>query len=176
MKYEVLTNDTYERSEAYYDDVTDKSFLSGNFYERTSLNRFAKACKMVDDYDAEEDGNIIDYSFHILNSVAQGGLTQWSIVYDIKNMKIYFRTFDRPELKNLDMKIVDYSCKSPVMFVDINFPYGGNVNSVMLFYNYRANRRLIESSYDSVDFLRGVSAREKNLLARYPEKLTCMKQ
>ncbi len=43
---------------------------------------------------------LVDYSFYILDKVAQGSFTKWSIVYDITNKKIYFRTSDSSAAKD----------------------------------------------------------------------------
>lgn len=173
LKYRVLANDTYERSEKYYEDFADEGMFRSSNFERSSLNRFSKACNMIEQYSATGGTDAIDYSFKILNTVAQGNLTQWSIVYDLKNMIIYFKTLASPDIRNIDVTTIDFSCGSPVKMIDINFPEPGTINSFMVNYHYRANRDLIESSYDGVDFLRGTSARVKNLAASYPERLKC---
>lgn len=176
MKFSVLANDTYEKSERYFEEMTDNRHILPDHYQRSSLNRFAKACGMIEEYDPSKHGNTVDYSFRILSSVSQGAYTRWSIVYDMKALKIFFRTSDAPEVKTINMNEFAHDCSVPVMFIDINFPYGGNVSSSMLAYNYRANRRLIESSYEGVDILRSTPRKERNLMAAYPGRLKCKKQ
>lgn len=172
MKFEVLTNDTYDKSIEYYNSQLNK-LPAGTDYERNSLNRFAKTCSMIKEYQNKSDKNTVDYAFKILNDVDQGEHTKWSIVYDIKNMKIYFKTFEYQNIKNIEITSLDFNCSAPSKMIDINNDYIGNINSKFIDYSYNTNRKLIEDSYNGVDFLKNVSSEDKDLTAKYPEELTC---
>jgi len=108
-----------------------------------------------------------------LDKVKQGEHTKWSIVYDIKNMKVYFKTFESVRIKSIDLISLDFSCTSPVQMIDINSSLEGSVNTHLTNYSYDANRKLIEDAYNGVDFLKDVSDEDKNKTASYPEKLNC---
>jgi len=173
MKFKALTNDSYKRSVEYLKTLKE---FGGTEYlsdDRSSLNRFARACSMVNDYSKEVNGNAVDYGFEILNSVSQGSSTKWSIVYDIKNMKVYFKTYDETKIKNIEFASLDFNCSSPVVMIDINSNLEGNINSNMIEYSSQANRDLIEGSYNKVDFLRNIPADYRNEASAYPEKLNC---
>lgn len=173
LPYRVITNDTYEKSLKY--------FKAGDFNidfpipndANNSLNRFAKACTMLELFNKVENISAVDYGFTILNNVSQESHTKWSIVYDIKNMKIYFKTFENSKIKNINITSLDFDCSSPVKMMDVNYDTEGNVNESLIEYNYSANRKLIENSYNGVDFLKGVDDQEKNKTAMYPEELNC---
>ncbi len=173
LPFPVLTNDTYEGSLDYLNSNRNQGGIQNADYERSSLNRFVKACSLIQNYNKESNGNAVDYGFRILSDVDQGSHTKWSIIYDINNMKIYFRTYDNDKVKNLELGSLDFSCSSPVKMIDINSDLEGNINASMTDYSYDSNRQLIEDSYDGVDFLRNTGSEERDLSASYPEKLKC---
>lgn len=173
IKFRSLTNDTYEKSIEYLKNFKEFGGTMDLPNEKGSLERFAKSCAIVKNYTKKENRTAVDYGFEILNDVTQGDATKWSIVYDIKNMKVYFNTFDNRKIKNLEFATLDFDCSSPVMMIDINSDLEGNINSSLTKYSYDANRKLIEDSYNGVDFLKGVSNEDKDLTSEYPEKLNC---
>ena len=173
MNFKTLTNDTYEKSVEYLKTLKEFGGTADFSDDGSSRNRFARACSMVNDYSKEANGNAVDYGFEILNMVSQGSSTKWSIVYDIKNMKVYFKTYDESKIKNIKFASLDFNCSSPVVMIDINTKLEGNINSNMIEYSSQANRDLIEGSYNKVDFLRDIPADYREEAAAYPEKLNC---
>ncbi|MEO8210701.1 MAG: linear amide C-N hydrolase [bacterium] len=173
MKYKVLTNDSYENSMNYLKTLREFGGASDIKGENSSFERFAKSCSMINNYKKESDRTAVDYGFEILNSVKQGDHTKWSIVYDIKKMKVYFKTLGSDKIKNIDLSRLDFNCSSPVQMIDINSGLEGNVNAQLTDYTYEANRKLIEDAYSGVDFLKDATDIEKNKTASYPEKLNC---
>lgn len=171
LPHRVLTNDTYQKSVDFFMNYNNSNDQTADKYN--SLDRFAKACSLIESYNKEKDKNAVEYGFRILDDVKQGDQTKWSIVYDIKNMKIYFKTYDNSKLKNIDIGSVDFNCTTPVKAADINIDIEGNINDAMTEYTYEMNRKLIEDSYNGVDFLKGVSSEEKDITAKYPSDLTC---
>jgi len=88
-------------------------------------------------------------------------------------MKIYFKTFDNSRLKNIDVASLDFNCITDVKMLDINSNVEGNVNTSFKDYSYDTNRKLIEDSYNGVDFLKGVTKEEKDKAAKFPESSKC---
>jgi choloylglycine hydrolase len=173
MMVKVLTNDTYEKSVDY---LKKHEGFGGNGSvknDKGSLDRFVKACSMVKSYTPAEGKTAVDYGFEILKTVDQDDFTKWSIVYDIKNRIINFKTYDNSKVKNIDLNKVDFDCNSTVRMIDINSDIEGNVNASMIDYTYERNRRLIEDSYSNVDFLKNIKTETKDNTAKYPEKLAC---
>jgi len=173
MKYKALTNDSYERSMDYLNTMKEFGGQSDLSDENGSLQRFVKSCSMINNYKREPGRTAVDYGFEILNKVRQGKHTKWSIVYDIKNLKVYYKTLDSDKIKNIDLVSLDFNCNSPVQMIDINSSIEGNLNTHLTDYTYVANRNLIENSYNGVDFLKNVTEEDKNKTAAYPEKLNC---
>lgn len=173
MMLKTLTNDTYEKSIEYLGKHKGFGGTQEIKDDRSSLDRFVKSCSMIKNYKKEPGVTAVDYGFEILKSVDQGQHTKWNIVYDIKNMIIYFRTYDNQKIKNIYFSSVDFNCATPVMMIDINSDIEGNVNSSMINYTYDANRKLIEQSYNGVDFLKNEPQENRDKSAKYPEKLNC---
>ncbi|MDQ3019772.1 MAG: linear amide C-N hydrolase [Bacteroidota bacterium] len=173
MKFRSLTNDTYEKSIEYLKNFKEFGGEKDLPNESGSLERFAKSCSMLKNYTKKENRTAVDYGFEILKDVIQGDATKWSIVYDIKNMQVYFNTYDNKKIKSIDFAALDFNCTSPVIMIDINSNLEGNINNSLTEYNIDANRKLIEDSYNGVDFLKGVSKEDRDLTSTYPEKLNC---
>lgn len=166
----VLTNDSYEKSVQYALATPLESARTNS-----SLDRFARAAQRTAEFERQSktEQDAVNYAFAILSNVAQPGYTQWSIVYDQKREKIYFRTLQSTQIKMIDAAAFDYSCASAVRMFDVNSKEGGEVTLKFADYTRRANRSLIERSFESTEFLKRVPAQERNEAASYPETFPC---
>jgi penicillin V acylase-like amidase (Ntn superfamily) len=173
MMMKVLTNDSYQKSIDYLKQ--HKGFGGEKTIEtdKSSLGRFVNACSLVKNYIPSPGKTAVDYGFEILGSASQGEFTKWSIVYDIKNMIVYFRTYDNQKIKSIDLKSNDFKCGTEVKVIDINIDSEGDIDDLMSNYSYELNRELIEESYSVVDFLKKVSRKSRDRIAAYPEILQC---
>lgn len=165
----VLTNHPYEKSVEYLKTKADFGGEDTASYTAESLDRFANAASMIQKYDNE---NIIDYSFDILQSVSQGKWTHWSIVYDIKNMIVYYQTQKNVNRRGLKITDFDFSCGSPSLYVDIE---SDMIDEKVVFveYSYQKNRALIDSVCNNVKFLQSIPDEAREYSARYPEMTEC---
>ena len=165
-----LTNDSYEKSVKY---------AAATPFERartnSSLDRFARAAQRTAEFErqSQTEQDAVNYAFAILSNVAQPGYTQWSIVYDQKRGKIYFRTLQSPQIKMIDTAAFDYTCASAVKMFDANSKESGEVTLKFAEYTRSANRSLIERSFEGTEFLKRVPAQEKDAAASYPETFPC---
>lgn len=167
----VLTNDRYDRSQNYLTSLPDAEDHSYTF---SSLDRFAKASSMVSNFNGQ---NAIDYSFNILGAVSHH-MTFWSIVYDVKNMTVYYKTQNNPDVRSLKVADFDYSCDSPSLYVDID----NAENNSLAFeaYSYEENLETMNSALNIISKrpeFQGIlpNEEERKLLARYPDSTTCDK-
>jgi penicillin V acylase-like amidase (Ntn superfamily) len=165
-----LTNDTYEKSISY---KRAKSLSDAN--TSGSLDRFTRASVKTEEFarNPKSEQEAVDYAFAVLGNVAQKDFTQWSIVYDQKRGKVYFRTLQSPEIKSIDTQRFDYSCGTSVKMLDINVKGPGDVTAKFVDYTRRANRDLIDRSFNGTDFLKDVPTRERFGFAAYPESFKC---
>lgn len=166
----VLANDTYSNSIVY---KRGKSVSDAN--SSGSLDRFTRASVKTEEFarNPKSDQSAVDYAFAVLSNVAQRDFTQWSIVYDQKRGKIYIRTLQSPEIKSIDTKAFDYSCGTAVKMLDINIKEPGDVTAKFVDYKRRANRELIDRSFNGTDFLKDIPAQVRFGFAAYPETFKC---
>jgi choloylglycine hydrolase len=65
----------------------------------------------------------VAYGFDVIQTVTETPgfdefFTQWSVVSDITNKKVYFRTAWNPQVCFLDLNKVDFSAGRPVRYLD----------------------------------------------------------
>jgi choloylglycine hydrolase len=169
----VLTNDTYSSSVAYL-----KTFegFGGRAPLRAgpgSLDRFCRAAAKVRAFEQGASGAPVDYAFGVLGDVAQGGFTRWSIVYDMANRVVHFRTLERPAVRRVALSALDLSCATPVRVLDLGSDGAGDVSAKFVPYTRAANRALIGRSFGGVDFLANTPPATLDALAAFPDSLRC---
>lgn len=186
LPIEVLANSSYEESISAYRSKAD------NTYDR-SLYHFCTAAKMIENYSVKKVNDDVDYSFKILQSVSEGHNTKWSIVYDIKNLKIYFKIFETPTLtktqivylkkegfakiKVVDLNEIDFSNSSPCQVMNLELDKKGLVNSYFQKYTTSINKKYISKAFDYFWRLGvpiHISDKELNYLTKYPESFKCI--
>jgi penicillin V acylase-like amidase (Ntn superfamily) len=170
-----LANDTYEKSLNYAKETQAFGGSKSIPQTESSLDRFTRAAQKTKEFEKQgkTEQDAVNYAFDILSNVAQKFGTQWSIVYDQKRGKVYFRTRQSPQIKSVDTKSFDYACGSMVKIFDINSQTSGDVTAKFTDYTRKANRDLIERSFNGTSFLKGVPAQIKDFLASYSEDFGC---
>lgn len=170
---QVLTNDTYELSA---DSLRNFEGFGGNRIipgGGNSLYRFSRAAKMIKDYEKNEDTNIIDYGFNILSNVSQRS-TVWSVVYDISNLRIYYKTSSSPEIKEVSFNKFDFNSSSPMMLIDLNIQRKGDISNLFEEYTLDKNRALITKvikNWRENNFAQNITDEEMEKLIQYPETM-----
>jgi penicillin V acylase-like amidase (Ntn superfamily) len=176
LPFPVLTNSPYVQSEKAAEDV---NILSGNTrfsFRDNSLQRFTKACSMVQQYQQNESKKpVVDYAFEILNNVAQSDFTKWSIVYDLKNKKIYFKTTDYRDIKSLSFNSFDFACTSTAKIIDMNQSLKGEIDTNFRPFSYEMNRTIIEKAVAESKSQVPISDKEKEAVIAYPMAVRCKK-
>lgn len=173
MPVSALANDTYEKSWAYAKSVESFGGTKKTPQSAGSLDRFTRAALKVKEFEKETAKNPVEYAFAVLDDVAQKGYTQWSIVYDQKAAKVYFRTMASREIKSIDTKSFDYSCGSAVKILDVNASKGGDVTNSFADYTPKANRDLIERAFNGTQFLQQIPAAARDEFARHTDSFAC---
>ena len=170
LEVPTLTNDTYAKSIAYL-----KVGTSNKTNSQDSLDRFYRAAKRTQNPEVAKRGvsDLVNYAFDILSNVAQGTDTQWSIVYDQLNQKIYFRTLQNSQIRSIDASHFDYSCGGDVKVLDANTNDSGDVTAKFVRYTRKANRDLIDHSFNGTSFLKDIPSQIRDFFASYPESFPC---
>ena len=164
LQVPVLTNSTYKESIANLPkNWTDKK-NSGNS-DGSSLGRFRKACAMVQHYQSSKSSiSPIEYSFDILNQVAQEDFTKWSIVYDIAQSTIYFKTQSHSKIKFLNFDSIKFNCDAIAFAFDMNSPAEGNIGKILQQFSPALNSETIKKSFEE-------SNKRISIPATYTEKI-----
>lgn len=111
--------------------------------------RFVHAAKMLEDYRRHGTDSIVDYGLRILETLERGG-TQWSVVCDIKNRHVYFRTASARGIRSFSLDAFDFSSNTPVKVLDINKGYTGDVSQRFIDYTPELNREFVAKGLDSL--------------------------
>jgi hypothetical protein len=182
-----LANSTYEESLNCYNHDCDTQ-------SNPSLRHFCTAAKQSDHADSSADDSAIDCAFRALNGVSQGLATKWSIVYDISNMRIYFKIFETPAIvgenkifmkqppydpptKVVDFQGLDFNCSGTAKVLDLDCQHEEVVNPYFVNYSTGINREFIDKAFT---FYKGwglnieLKEEELDFLARYPETFKCV--
>jgi choloylglycine hydrolase len=173
LPVKALTNSTYKES---LDHLKNHKGFGGEReigFSGNSLDRFARAANMLAQYNHSKDRAIIDYAFSILDSVDNPEWTQWSIVYDVTNMIVHFKTKDSPWLKKFSFENFDFGCKSPSKIIDMHTDETGDLSGHFIAYSTEINRKLIGQSFKGTEFLKDTPDAALDQISKYPESMIC---
>jgi len=67
------------------------------------------------------------YAFEILKEVSSPPYTRWSIVFDIQNRTIHFKTYANRNERRIDLKKIDYGCDTAAMMMDVHANLKGDI-------------------------------------------------
>ncbi len=166
MPFSVLTNDSYANSIA--------SFAQRNPEGNNSLERFATACNMVNAIRSGADtSSLIQQSFEILNQVAQGEFTRWSIVYDITAKKIFFKTNENVHCRSLQFSDFDFACGEPAKILDINDAGEGDMKKLFRVYTPAMNEMILEKSLKQSSAQVNPTREQIRATLAYPNTIDC---
>lgn len=162
----VLTNNIYDESVKAYKNST----ANGN----NSLERFSEACSMIQKLNAGIVSKpLIDYSFDILGEVTQGDFTKWSIVYDLTNKKIQFKTNRFKQVKIVSFSAFDFDCTSTAKVWDMNQAGNGKINTLFENFNSTINKRIVETAAKESETRVTISQQNIEKLWQYSSGIKC---
>lgn len=162
----VLTNNTYASSIA--------SLSKNAVHPDNSLDRFSTACNMIQQYQSQASGkSLIDESFDILDKVAQGDYTRWSIVYDISNKQVWFKTEKFKQLRSLDFSSIDFSCAVPSKMINMNGREQGNISRLLNDFSQAKNKAIFEQTLKQSSPRIVLTKAQKEAVLAYPATIRC---
>ncbi len=174
LPYAALANSTYSSSLQYLKDKTSIMSPGNRTWTANSMSRFAKAVEMIEAYEPQK-GDVVDYGFEVLQAVHAPGRTQWSIVYDITNFRVLFKTLRQPTKRTVRMKAFQLDCTSPIKTIDINSAKSGDISRFFTNYTTQTNKDLVYKTYKKTSFLRYTPDYFLDDIAKYPESFHCLK-
>lgn len=126
--------------------------------------RFLMAAIMLNDFNmTQKVENSINYTFNILKQLG-GNSNQWSIVYDLKRMRMYFNTDNARQIRYVDFADFDFSKKSSIMVLDIRNELEGNVSKEFILLNDSVNNEYINKTIESCPY---IDEKDKKLVYFY---------
>lgn len=175
-----LTNSTYDECmqsfEAYARYNTDERVRHSSL---SSTDRFIKIARRIEDFASGDIGPAVEYAFDMLSSVGVGRFkshrTAWSIVYDIVDMKIYFKSFENRNVRMIDVRTFDFSADTPSKMLDVTGDKKGDVSGNFIDYSAAANKEMVLTIlgiYKQEGFLTDLPESAGYYLAGYPETFT----
>jgi penicillin V acylase-like amidase (Ntn superfamily) len=171
LPFPVLTNDTYESSVRVAKPLVNQTNID---LQNNSLERFAKACSMVKKFN--ESGTsmpITDFAFSILDKVAQGSFTKWSIVYDITNRKIHFKTEANKEIKEIQFSLFDLACNQPAKMFNMNQSMNGDVSRRFILPDKKLKKEIMNRVVTESSSRVSITKEEEERLLTYEDGVSC---
>jgi penicillin V acylase-like amidase (Ntn superfamily) len=141
LPVKALTNNTYVESVRWWQRPRLLKWLD-RLLKRPepshSLLRFETAAESVRSFQRGAAQPAVEYAFDTLRA-ASSSATQWSIVFDIYERQVLFRTKSNTWIRQIDFSALDFSCESPVRMLDIHEKWSGDVTDDLVEYSHQAN-------------------------------------
>ena len=161
-----FSNHTYDTSLAYAATTSPE-----RADHVSSLGRFVQAAASVRNFTQAHVADPIAYAFSALDNVNQPNWTRWSIVYDLGNRCVYFRTLPASSLKQIRLDALDFRPGAPIRTMDINANTTGEVTPQSI-YSAADNLAVITSVYRQTPGLAAYySLASMQLQAAYPDSV-----
>jgi len=145
-----LTNNTYDDLQVVWNRLRTGGNYTG---QNSSFRRFCLAAERVDGFRPTTDAETIGYAFDTLNMVRgerfSASPTNWSLVFDTRNLRTYFKTRRDSRVRWIDMKRLDLRCGGPVKMLNIHHNGPGDVTDEMIDFDYQLNRFHFERFLDT---------------------------
>ena len=143
--------------------------------------RFKPIADLYTAYDTAQAGDGVSYIFSILQAAEMYSplfQTRWSMAFDVKSKRLYWKTMSNSRLRNVDLKDFDFSCQSEVKVLDINEGIAGNVHAEFVPYTIDFNRKYVTRIYalynQYSDFIAQEYSQERiDGIIAYPESTIC---
>jgi len=173
LPFPVLTNDTYTSSVQTATAMLGKQTT----LENNSLDRFVKACSMLKTFnESNSKVPVVDFAFSVLDKVAQGNFTKWSIVYDISHKEIHFKTADNKDIKIVRFATFDLGCSHPARMFNMNQDGKGDVSKSFVLSDKKIRQIVLHQAIMESSSRFTISAKREDEMLNYEESITCRKQ
>jgi len=172
LPFPVLTNNTYASSV----EVANRWIGKNVSLQNNSLDRFVKACGMLKKFnETNMDMPVTDFAFSILDEVAQGNFTRWSIVYDINNKKIHFKTEANKEIKTVQFAVFDFACNLPPKMFNMNQGLTGDVSKSFTLPDKKLKQKIMGQVVAESSSRVIITKKEEEELLAFEEGIDCGK-
>lgn len=152
----------------------------------SSIDRFIRTAKFLQDQKSKDKGFNIDLAFDTLALTHMGEITEvegqkirsyiateWSIVYDIENLKVYYKTFDNHKVRYFNLPSFDFSCKTPVKALDIQQNITGDASGFFTDYHIKLNKDFLKNFQSIIPKINREYGKTLRRLTDYPKTTFC---
>ncbi len=140
-----LTNNTYDDLYSVWEWLRHHGNYGG---QSSSFHRFCLAADRVDGFQPVSDAEAVVTAFDVLDEVRgerfSASPTNWSLVFDTKNLRAYFTTRRNRHLRWVDLRNLDLRCGGPVKMMDVNDGGPGDVVDDLIDFDRQLNRFHLE--------------------------------
>lgn len=171
MPVRVLTNTPYEEAVRALNRGRP---IHGDVYH--SESRFIRAAHRLKRVNGHRAESATAYAFDTLGRVESHdslGPTVWSVVYDLTNLRVSFKTHDNRQIRHFDLGAFDFSCASPGLVFDVLSEGAGDVGGRFVPYSDQANRQLMMKTWSQTPGLSELPGEVLDRAAAYPGGLVC---
>lgn len=113
-------------------------------------NRFVWAASLLEGYPSSGSGDPVAYCFDVLHEL-DCGPTQWSLVYDLKRRRVYFRTVQAQRVRSVDFASFDLSCAAEVLALDVHRELDGDVSRDFELFTCEDNEAFVLKAWEPID-------------------------
>lgn len=108
--------------------------------------RFVTGALAVESFDPDQDEDPVAYSFATLHAMQFEGTKQWSVVYDVRNRRVYFETTQRGRRGHFDLESMDFGADArSLVLEDIDLDRSGDVSGQFVEFSPDIDRSVISS-------------------------------
>jgi penicillin V acylase-like amidase (Ntn superfamily) len=141
----------------YADEMIRQATFSGlvgslyRWLDSGSDHRFLICADGLANFDNNLYPDAVDYAFDLLANMQFPATRQWSIVYDVANRSVAFRTAKSPGVKTLRLDAVQFSETAPMRILgDIDAIESGDIAEALQPFNEESNWATIEKFVTSL--------------------------
>ena len=133
-----------------------------------------KACSMVKQFnEADINMPVTDFAFSVLDKVSQGSFTKWSIVYDITNKKIHFKTEANKDIKSFQFSTFDFACNKQAKMFNMNQDIKGDIGNLFILPDKKIKQQVLKQAVSESGDRVSISKQEEEALLNFEEGIQC---
>jgi choloylglycine hydrolase len=170
MPVKAMSNMRYERALYAYEHGGTRWWWSN---PGRSAERFSMCQQRANGFDAANDTSAVDYAMGTLVHHVAAPHTRWSIVFDIPQRGIHYRTDQSPTYKSVSFDAVDFSCEAGTRMLNVNTPREGDVTDRFMPYEPVTNLMVFRTFCDRYGI--DISEDDARSLTRFYDAFDCVR-
>lgn len=185
IPYPIISNDSYKKSLEYlksYDGFGGETPIPERTFGVEEI--MAIGASKIESFLSAGNQGIIYSAFSILNDIGFNkypppeGITvhpnygtQFTTVFDLKNLSVYFCTKSNGSIRQVDFDFFDLACMSGMKIVEIEKTEGGNISNLFVDYSSEKNCNYLKEW--NKQLVNPIPAELLQFLCNYPESFKC---